>query len=205
MASTDGTNQSADPGRRRVLTIATAGLGVVGGALAAWPFIGSWQPSARARAAGAPVEVNISKVEPGQLLLVEWRGKPVWILHRTEFMLEVLPTLNDILADPLSKNLSQQPPYAANLVRSIKPEYLVVVGICTHLGCSPEYVPEPGPKPFNATWPGGFFCPCHNSMYDLAGRVFEGVPAPANLPVPPYRYLDDQRILLGEHPPGANV
>lgn len=205
MAAHDEAENGPDKGRRRFLTLTTTAVGAVGVGLAAVPFIQAWQPSARARAAGAPVEVNLDKIEPGQLLRVIWRGKPVWVLYRTERMLEALPTLNERLADPFSKVKSQQPPYAANLYRSIKPKFLVVIGICTHLGCSPEYVPEPGPKPFIQHWKGGFHCPCHGSMYDLAGRVYEGVPAPLNLVVPPYHYPGPGRLVVGEHPKGAEV
>lgn len=197
--SSDGVNR----GRRRFLTLTTTAIGAVGAGFLAVPFIKSWNPSAQARAAGAPVEVDISKVEPGQMLRTEWRGKPIWVVHRTRSMLETLPTLTGRLRDPESENASQQPEYCQNGYRSIKEAYLVAVGICTHLGCSPAFVPEVEPKPYDPDWKGGFFCPCHNSMYDLAGRVYAGVPAPANLEVPPYRYLDNNRILVGEDPKGA--
>lgn len=197
--SSDGVNR----GRRRFLTLTTTAVGAVGAGFLAVPFIESWKPSAQARAAGAPVEVDISKIEKGQMLRTEWRGKPIWVVRRTDNMVETLPELEERLLDPDSENANQQPPYCQNTHRSIKPEYLVAVGICTHLGCSPLYSPEVEPKPYDPDWKGGFFCPCHNSMYDLAGRVYKGVPAPANLQVPPYRYLDNDRILVGEDPKGA--
>jgi len=155
-------------------------------------------PSARAQAAGAPVEADISQVEPGQLIRVEWRGKPVWVVRRTPEMLESLDDDRDLLRDPDSLIASQQPPYARNEYRSIKPEYLILVGICTHLGCSPTYRPEVAPADLGPEWPGGFFCPCHGSRFDLAGRVFKNVPAPLNLVVPPHRYLSQSRILVGK-------
>jgi ubiquinol-cytochrome c reductase iron-sulfur subunit len=154
-------------------------------------------PSERAKAAGAPVEADISKIEPGQMIRVEWRGKPVWIVHRTEEMLEALPTLDDQLRDPNSET-DQQPEYARNGYRSIKPENLVLVGICTHLGCSPSFVPEAVPQPYEPNWKGGFFCPCHGSKFDLAGRVYVAVPAPINLEVPPHKYISDSLILIGD-------
>jgi ubiquinol-cytochrome c reductase iron-sulfur subunit len=157
-------------------------------------------PSARARAAGAPVEVDISKLEPGQMLTVEWRGKPVWIVNRTETMLDDLKTLSERLSDPQSEE-SDQPEYATNEVRSIKPEYLVVVGICTHLGCAPTKRFEIGAASgLGEDWKGGFFCPCHGSMFDLAGRVYRNVPAPSNLVVPPYKFVSDTRVLVGVDP-----
>ena len=159
---------------------------------AAVPFVASWNPSAKARAAGAPVKVDISKIEPGQQITVEWRGKPVWLLKRTPEMLKELDEHRDDLADPLSER-EQQPAYAKNIHRSRKEELLVVVGICTHLGCSPQYLPEVVP---NENW-GGYYCPCHGSKFDLSGRVKKGVPAPANLVVPPYMYVDDNTIIVG--------
>jgi len=189
--------EGMNPRRRRLLVI-TSGLGVVGTAFAITPFVLSMLPSARAKAAGAPVEVDISKVEPGQLLTVAWRGQPVWILRRTPAMLDELKKDEDLLADPNSTVTSQQPAYAKNLTRSIKPEYLVLVGICTHLGCSPLPRLVAGvPSGLGDNWPGGFFCPCHGSKFDLAGRVFKNVPAPINLKVPPYKYLSDIRIIIG--------
>lgn len=189
--------EGMNPRRRRLLVI-TSGLGVVGTAFAITPFVMSMLPSARAKAAGAPVEVDISKIELGQLLTVEWRGKPVWILRRTPDMLEELKKDESLLADPNSTVTSQQPKYAQNLTRSIKPEYLVLIGICTHLGCVPAQRLQAGAASgMGSDWPGGFFCPCHGSKFDLAGRVFKNVPAPTNLVVPPYRYLSDTRIIIG--------
>ena len=191
---------SQDTGRRRFLTAVTSGVGLVGCAAALVPFVSSMTPSARARAAGAPVEVDISKLEPGQMLTVEWRGKPVWIVDRTETMLENLDTLTDQLSDPMSEQ-SDQPQYATNEYRSIKPEYLVVVGICTHLGCAPTKKFEMGAASgLGEDWKGGFFCPCHGSKFDLAGRVYRNVPAPTNLQVPPYKYLSDTKLLVGVDP-----
>jgi ubiquinol-cytochrome c reductase iron-sulfur subunit len=186
-----------DPGKRRFLTAAATVVGGVGAVFAAVPFVASWMPSERAKAAGAPVQADISKLEVGQMLRVQWRGKPVWLVKRSEEMLEALPTLNDRLRDPNSVD-PQQPEYADNIYRSIKPEILVAVGICTHLGCSPSFVPEAMPQPYDAHWKGGFFCPCHGSRFDLAGRVFKGVPAPLNLEVPPHKYISDTLILIGE-------
>jgi ubiquinol-cytochrome c reductase iron-sulfur subunit len=185
-----------NPNRRRLLVAAAGGVGVVGAAFVAVPFLKSWQPSERAQAAGAPVEVDISKVEPGSMLTVEWRGKPVWLVNRTERMLEALPTVEDDLRDPNSE-VDQQPPYAQNMYRSRRPELLVMVGICTHLGCSPTYRPEFAPADLGPDWKGGFFCPCHGSRFDLAGRVYQGVPAPTNMVVPPYMFVDDTRVLVG--------
>jgi ubiquinol-cytochrome c reductase iron-sulfur subunit len=184
-----------DEERRRFLLTATTVMGGVGLAAASVPFISAWLPSAQAEAAGAPVEVDLRPIEPGQQLTVEWRGKPVWIIRRTQEMLTRLQEHAERLRDPAS-DVDQQPDYAKNIYRSIKPEYLVLVGICTHLGCAPAYRPnlaELGPQ-----WPGGFFCPCHGSTFDLSGRVYRGVPAPINLQVPPYKYLNDYTILIGK-------
>ncbi|OGI45296.1 MAG: ubiquinol-cytochrome c reductase iron-sulfur subunit [Candidatus Muproteobacteria bacterium RIFCSPHIGHO2_01_FULL_65_16] len=190
--------EGVDPRRRRLLAI-TTGLGLVGSVYAAVPFVASMAPSARARAAGAPVEVDISKLELGQLLTEEWRGKPVWILRRTPEMLKLLPQVEPQLVDPKSEVTDQQPAYAKNPTRSLKPEIMIVVGICTHLGCSPDKRLAAGPASgLGEDWPGGFFCPCHGSKFDLAGRVFKNVPAPRNLVVPPHMYLSDTRILIGE-------
>ncbi|HVY05873.1 MAG TPA: ubiquinol-cytochrome c reductase iron-sulfur subunit [Burkholderiales bacterium] len=189
-------------GKRRFLIAASGVMGGVAGVATAVPFVLSMTPSARARAAGAPVEVDISKVEPGMLLTVEWRGKPVWIVHRTKEMLDSLPKMDDQVADPKS-SVKQQPDYAKNENRSIKPEYLVLVGICTHLGCSPTQKLAAGSDDMGGSWPGGFFCPCHGSKFDLAGRVFKGVPAPINLEVPPYAYLSDTRLIIGSDSKGA--
>jgi ubiquinol-cytochrome c reductase iron-sulfur subunit len=187
----------ADPKRRRVLVIATSVVGAVGAGFAAVPFIASMNPSAKARAAGAPVEADISKLEPGAMLRVKWRGKPIWIVHRTPEMIEALPSLDPLLADP-SSEVPQQPDYCKNPTRSIKPEYLVAVGICTHLGCSPTFRPDVAPDDLGPEWKGGFFCPCHGSRFDLAARVFKGVPAPTNLVIPIHTYLNDTTILVGQ-------
>jgi ubiquinol-cytochrome c reductase iron-sulfur subunit len=189
--------EGVDLGKRRMLTAATSAVGAVGAAFVAVPFIASMQPSERAKAAGAPVEADISKLEPGQLLRVKWRGKPVWIVSRTQEMLDTLPTLDDQLRDPDS-NESEQPEYCKNPHRSQKPELLVAIGICTHLGCSPTYRPDVAPADLGADWKGGFFCPCHGSRFDLAGRVYSGVPAPLNLAIPPYQFLSDTNLLIGE-------
>ncbi len=193
--SNDGINQ----GRRRVLTALTSVVGVAGVVGAAVPFVGSWNPSAKARAAGAPVEFDISKLEPGQMVTVEWRGKPVYIVRRTDDTLETLKKIDqDILRDPGSEK-SVQPTYAQNEFRSYKPEILVLLGLCTHLGCAPTYRPEVGAEDLGGSeWLGGFFCRCHGSKFDMAGRVFVGVPAPINLEVPPYKFLSDDLILIGE-------
>lgn len=196
--SDDGVNHT----RRRLIGL-TAGMGAVGGAFVAWPFMASWAPSARAKAAGAPVEVNISKLKPGQMLTVEWRGKPVWILHRTPEMISKLSGMTDLIIDPDSAN-SKQPTYATNQSRAIKDKYLVLVGICTHLGCSPLAKLQVGPaEGMEQEWKGGFFCPCHGSRFDLAGRVYKNVPAPTNLDVPPHAYVSDTRIIIGEDQKGA--
>lgn len=184
-----------DTSRRRFLTAATSVLGGVGVVYAAAPFIYSWLPSSKTQALGAPVNIDISKLEPGAQITVAWRGQPIWVIHRTNEMLEKLKTLDKILRDPNSKQ-DQQPKYADNEYRSIKPEYLVLVGLCTHLGCVPMYRPDIGS--IEPSWPGGFFCPCHGSKFDLAGRVFKGVPAPLNLLVPPYHYTSDSVIVVGE-------
>ncbi|MEZ5479014.1 MAG: ubiquinol-cytochrome c reductase iron-sulfur subunit [Thiolinea sp.] len=191
-------DSGVDKNRRRFLVAATSVVGAGGVAAMATPFLTSMSPSARALAAGAPVEYDVSKVEPGQLVRVMWRGKPVWVVNRTEQMLADLPGLDNRLKDPNSDNLAQQPEYAKNGYRSRKPEYLVLVGICTHLGCSPTYRPEVAPADLGADWKGGWYCACHGSRFDLAGRVFKNVPAGANLQVPPYYYIDDKTILVGE-------
>ena len=190
--STDG----VDTSKRRFLTAAATVVGGAGAAVAIVPFVSSMQPSARAKAAGAPVEADISKLELGQRITVEWRGKPVWIVRRTPEVLAALPGMDGILGDPTS-TLPQQPEYAANGTRSIKEDVLIVVGICTHLGCSPTFRPELAPDDLGPDWKGGFFCPCHGSKFDLAGRVFAGVPAPTNLVVPPHYYISDTRVLIG--------
>lgn len=191
--------EGVDKGRRRFLTAATTVVGAVGVAGAVTPFVMSMMPSARAQAAGAPVEADVSKLEPGQRLIIEWRGKPVWIVRRTEENLKDLPTLDPVLLDPNS-DADQQPAYAKNELRSRedRPEYSVLVGICTHLGCSPTYRPDLAPADLGKDWKGGYFCPCHGSKYDLAGRVYSGMPAPKNLVVPPYMFLSENVILVGE-------
>jgi len=191
-------NDGVDIRRRRLLTAAATAMGGVGAGFTAVPFVASWLPSARAKAIGAPVEVDISKVEFGQRLTVTWRGKPVWILRRTPEILDDLASLDENLRDPNSE-VEQQPEYAINKHRSIKAEFLILVGICTHLGCAPMYVKAAEAALWNLgeAWMGGFFCPCHGSRFDLAGRVFQGVPAPSNLVVPPHAYLDDNRIIIG--------
>jgi ubiquinol-cytochrome c reductase iron-sulfur subunit len=194
--------QEPDQGKRRfLLTATTVASGVAAGA-AAVPFVASMLPSERAKAAGAPVEVDVGKLEPGQKMIVEWRGKPVWIVRRTPEMLKAVKADDERVADPESKR-SQQPEYAKNEMRSLKPEYLVVVGICTHLGCSPVDRLAAQPEPFASDWRGGFYCPCHGSLFDLAGRVYKNKPAPDNLPVPPYKFLTDTTLLIGEDTKGA--
>jgi len=183
--------------RRRFLTVATSITGAVGAVGAAVPFLSSWQPSARARALGAPVEVDLSKLEVGSMMRVVWRGKPVSILRRSPAMLERLADSKADLRDPDSEDVDQQPDYARNATRSIKPEFLIVVSSCTHLGCVPVNRFEVAPADLGPDWVGGFFCPCHGSKFDLAGRVYAGVPAPTNLVVPPYRYLSDTTLVIG--------
>ncbi len=189
-------NDGVNAGRRRFLVAATSVVGAAGAVGAAVPFVGSWFPSAKAKAAGAPVKVNISKIEPGQQIVAEWRGQPVFILNRTGEMLQALPNIDAELADPNSQ-ASVQPEYVDPEVRSIKPEILVLVGLCTHLGCSPSFRPEVAPADLGAQWVGGYFCPCHGSRYDLAGRVYKSQPAPLNLPVPPHSYESADVIILG--------
>ena len=188
-------NAPVNNGRRRFLTAATSVVGGVGVVGVAVPFIGSWNPSARAKAAGAPVEVNVSKIEPGQLIRAEWRGKPVYVVRRTEEILSSLSAHDGQLKDPQSE-VPQQPVYATNAFRSIKPEFLVALGVCTHLGCAPTYRKGDFEQEV-AGVKDGFFCPCHGSKFDMAGRVFNNVPAPLNLVVPPYMYIDDNTILIG--------
>jgi ubiquinol-cytochrome c reductase iron-sulfur subunit len=192
-------DEKVDCGRRRLI-VATATAGGVAGVAAAVPFLASLAPSERAKSAGAPVEVDISKLEAGQMMTVEWRGKPVWIIRRTKEMLDGLRKVDDKVADPQSER-DQQPEYAKNEYRSIKPEYMVAVGICTHLGCSPSDKFAPGA--IDADWQGGFLCPCHGSTFDLAGRVFKNKPAPTNLEVPPHKYLSDARLIIGDDSKGA--
>lgn len=191
-----------DCGRRRLI-VATAAVGGAGALVALVPFVSSLLPSERAKAAGAPVEVDIGKLEAGQMMTVEWRGKPVWIINRTTDMLGTLPKLDGQVADPKSE-VDMQPDYARNETRSIKKEFMVVIGICTHLGCSPSSKFKAGAEEgMPADWLGGFLCPCHGSTFDFAGRVFKSKPAPTNLEVPPHVYLTDTRILIGEDKKGA--
>jgi ubiquinol-cytochrome c reductase iron-sulfur subunit len=180
-----------------MLVAATSVAGAVGAGFVAVPFIASMNPSAKARAAGAPVEADISKLESGALLRVKWRGQPIWVVRRTPEMLKALPIRESELVDPTCE-VPQQPDYCKNSTRSIKPEFFVAIGICTHLGCSPTYRPEFAPEDLGASWKGGWFCPCHGSKFDLAGRVFKGVPAPTNLVIPKHTYLNDTVILIGE-------
>ncbi|MGI9270175.1 MAG: ubiquinol-cytochrome c reductase iron-sulfur subunit [Woeseiaceae bacterium] len=184
-----------DRNRRHFLTVATVATGVVGAGLATYPFLASLKPSARAQALGAPVEVSIGSLQPGEMVRVLWRGKLIFVLRRTAAMLELLPETIDELRDPNSEVAEQQPAYAANDTRAVRPEYLVVEGSCTHLGCAP--IEDFDLRPSD-NWNGGFFCPCHGSKFDLAGRVYKGVPAPTNLRVPPYRFVRDDLILIGQ-------
>lgn len=188
----------ADPSRRNAV-LTTCAVGGAGTAAVVWPFLKSLRPSERALAAGAPVEVDISTLQPGEMKRVEWRGKPVWVVRRTPEMLAAVKKYDASVADPESNRAGYTPDYAKNAHRSIKPEYLVVVGICTHLGCAPSDKFTPGPQPsLPDDWAGGFLCPCHGSLFDLAGRVFSNMPAPDNLEVPPHVYLSDTRLLIGE-------
>jgi ubiquinol-cytochrome c reductase iron-sulfur subunit len=196
------TDESVNIKKRRFLLGATTAVGTVGMIAAAVPFVVSLWPSERAKAAGAPIEVDISKLDPGQKINVEWRGKVVWVIHRTPEMLANLPKLDSRVVDPKSE-VDHQPKYCTNEDRSIKPEIFVAIGICTHLGCSPTFRPEIAPADLGPDWLGGFFCPCHQSKFDLAGRVFKGVPAPTNLFVPPYRFVSDTRLQIGEDQSGA--
>ncbi|MCZ4303816.1 ubiquinol-cytochrome c reductase iron-sulfur subunit [Zoogloeaceae bacterium G21618-S1] len=189
--------EKMDSGRRQLL-LATSVAGGAAAAATAVPFVASLTPSERAKAAGAPVEADVSKLAPGEMMTVEWQGKPVWILRRTEEMLATLKPLDDQLADPASEK-SIQPEYAKNEARSIKPEFLVTIGICTHLGCSPSQKFKIGAESgLGDAWPGGFLCPCHGSTFDLAARVYAGKPAPTNLEIPPHKYLADTKILIGD-------
>lgn len=193
-------NQPVDQSRRTWVTMACA-AGGVGGVATVVPFVSTFQPSERARAAGAAVEADISALKPGEMMTVEWRGKPVWIIRRTPEQVAALPKLDAQLADPNSERKPAEltPEYARNTARSIKPEVLVAVGICTHLGCSPTSKFQAGPQPsLPDDWQGGFLCPCHGSTFDLAGRVFKNKPAPDNLEVPPHMYLSDTKLLIGE-------
>ncbi|WP_373000996.1 ubiquinol-cytochrome c reductase iron-sulfur subunit [Marinobacter sp.] len=195
-------NGDVSQGRRRFLIGATSVVGGAGVVGAAVPFLGSWNPSAKAEAAGAPVTVNVSKIEPGQQITVEWRGKPVWIIRRTDEMLDNIEKLSERMKDPDSE-APQQPPYIEGPLRAIKPEIGVYVGLCTHLGCVPSYRPEIAPADLGDEWLGGLFCPCHGSRYDMAGRVYSAQPAPLNLEVPPYRFDDDATLTIGLDPEAA--
>jgi ubiquinol-cytochrome c reductase iron-sulfur subunit len=195
-------NQQVDQGKRRFLIAATTAVGGVAAAAVAVPFITSMLPSERAKAAGAPVEADISKIESGAMITVEWRGKPVWLINRSQEMMAALTKHDDKLSDPKLEVATQQPAYCQNASRSIKSNLMVLVGICTHLGCSPSPKLQAGNE-MGADWPGGFFCPCHGSRFDLAGRVFKGSPAPINLVVPPHKYINDNLLLIGEDDKGA--
>ncbi|HIA44390.1 MAG TPA: ubiquinol-cytochrome c reductase iron-sulfur subunit [Methylococcaceae bacterium] len=191
-------SSGVDKKRRQFLTNALTVVGAVGTGFVAVPFISQMQPSVKAKATGAPVQVNLSKLETGQLIRVEWRGKPVWILNRTKAILSTLAPLESELSDPNSTE-SIQPLAAKNQARSLKPELFVAIGLCTHLGCSPTYRPEVAPTDLGKDWQGGFFCPCHGSKFDIAGRVYSSMPAPTNLEIPPYRYIDENTIIIGEN------
>jgi len=196
-------NEKKIDNARRNLIVATGAVGVAAGAGVAVPFAWSWWPSERAKAAGAPVEADISNIAPGEMSVVEWRGKPVWIMRRTKEMLDSITKADDQVSDPKSDVNGQQPEYAKNEYRSLKPEFLVLVGICTHLGCSPQQKSAEAKGEMGAEWDGGFLCPCHGSKFDLAGRVYKGSPAPINLEVPPYTYLSDGKLLIGDDKKGA--
>jgi len=198
MSSKDEVDQE----RRCFLRRATTAVGGIGLAVSSVPFLSYWLPSADVEASGGPIEVDISKMQPTEQLTVVWRGKPIWVIRRTQAMLDTLPSLNHLLRDPFSLE-DQQPPYAKNMDRSIKPEFFIAIGICTHLGCIPTYRPDVGSV--SPDWQGGFYCPCHGSFYDLAGRVFKGVPAPRNLVIPPYQYLSETTIQVGKDKEGTVV
>lgn len=200
----ENTAMTPEGGKRRdFLSLLAGAMTAVGAGCVIWPFIDSMEPAADTLAAGAPIEVDLKAVRPGQQILVRWRSRPVFIVNRTQAQLARLQQASDtsLLSDPNS-SVEQQPPYARNWHRSLKPEFLLLVGICTHLGCIPGFRPDPGGD-LGAAWPGGYFCPCHGSRYDLSGRVFKGVPAPYNLPVPPYRFISDTVVRIGENPPGT--
>ena len=194
--------QGVNNDRRRFLTATTAVVGAVGVGFAAVPFIQSWQPSARAQAIGAPVEVPLGRIEPGQVVKVRWRGQTIGVLRRTPDMLDTLDAVADNLRDPDSSE-AEQPEYIDGNSRALNPEYLVVNMLCTHLGCVPQVIPEAGPQPWEQDWKGGFFCPCHKSKFDISGRVYQGVPAPTNLRIPPYSFVNDQTIIIGVDPEGV--
>ena len=190
-------NGGVNEGRRRFLTAATSVVGAAGAVGVAVPFVGSWNPSAKAKAAGAPVKANLSKLEPGQMITVEWRGKPVYVVRRTDETLANLSKMDDLVRDPASEE-PQQPAYVTESYRSLKPEFLILLGLCTHLGCAPMYRPEVNAADLGGDqWQGGFFCPCHGSKFDLAGRVLKGVPAPVNLEVPPHSFETDTLLVVG--------
>ena len=195
-------SDDVNKGRRRFLVATTSVVGGVGIGIAAVPFIKSWMPSAKAQAIGVPVEVNIGKLKEGQLLKVQWRGQTIGILRRTQEMIAALSKVDDVLADPESIE-AIQPDYVHGEQRALKPEYLIVNMHCTHLGCVPQMIPQVGPQPFDDNWNGGFYCPCHKSKFDLSGRVYKGVPAPTNLTIPPYSFLDDFTVMIGVSPQGA--
>lgn len=192
-----------DTGRRKMLTVSASVVGAVGAAVAVVPFVSTMNPSARALASGAPVEVDVSKLEPGQKIQVEWRRKPVWIVRRSDEMVSLLSKTEEKVRDPNSDVLEQQPEFARNQTRSLTPDVLVLVGICTHLGCSPTFRPELAPEDLGPDWVGGFYCPCHGSFFDMAGRVYKNVPANKNLEVPPYKFLSENLLLVGELDEGA--
>jgi ubiquinol-cytochrome c reductase iron-sulfur subunit len=195
---TDGVNKK----RRRFLVATTSVVGAVGAGFAAVPFINSWKPSAKAQAVGVPVQVALDGLDPGQLLKVQWRGQTIGILRRTQETIGLLPEIDGDLRDPESLE-SDQPLFAQNEARALRPEFLIVNMHCTHLGCVPQIFPQVGPQPFEENWKGGFFCPCHKSKFDMAGRVYKGVPAPSNLKIPPYSFIDDTTLVIGVNPEGA--
>jgi ubiquinol-cytochrome c reductase iron-sulfur subunit len=195
---TDGVNKK----RRRFLVATTSVVGAVGAGFVAVPFIKSWNPSAKAQAVGVPVQVSLNGLDPGQLLKVLWRGQTIGVLRRTQETISLLPEVDVDLRDPESLE-SEQPPFAQNEARAMRDEYLVVNMHCTHLGCVPQMLPQVGPQPFEENWKGGFFCPCHKSKFDMAGRVYKGVPAPTNLRIPPYSFIDDSTLIIGVNPEGA--
>lgn len=200
--SSENANPTQDNPRRRFLTVATSVVGAVGVAGVAVPFIGSWNPSEKAKAAGADIEIDISKIEPGQMIRVIWRSKPVWVVRRTPELLASLKNHDEQLKDPNSEQ-EQQPAFAKNTYRSLKEEYLILVGICTHLGCSPQHLTDGAFEEYVEGVSEGFFCPCHGSKFDMAGRVFDGVPAPLNLVVPPYQFVDDNTVIIGSEAEGV--
>jgi len=195
-------SDDVNKGRRRFLVATTSVVGGIGVGIAAIPFIKSWMPSAKAQAVGAPVEVNIGKLKEGQLLKVQWRGQTIGILRRTPEMISDLGKVDAVLADPESA-AAIQPNYIHGEQRALKPEYLVVNMHCTHLGCVPQMIPQVGPQPFDDNWNGGFYCHCHKSKFDLSGRVYSGVPAPTNLTIPPYSFLDNRTVMIGVSTQGA--